>query len=96
MEALAVNEDRACTERPSGTESHTVAVGVHVFTVAEQFQPASEVVIAGIGDTHLFGAVRRSYRDGARAIELGVQVDVPPARASVAPSFTRMTWRYWD
>ena len=75
MEALAVNEDRACTERPSGTESHTVAVGVHVFTVAEQFQPASEVVIAGIGDTHLFGAVRRSYRDGARAIELGVQVD---------------------
>ena len=80
MKALAVNENRTRPEGPAGIECHTVVVGIHVFTVAKQFQPASEVAIAGIGDAPLPGAVRRSYHDGARTIELGVQVDRSPGQ----------------
>ncbi|VYS97526.1 Uncharacterised protein [Akkermansia muciniphila] len=75
MEALAVDENGAASQRIPRAESRPVGIGTHIFPVSEQFQTAGEIGIARIGDVDLSRGIRRPNGDGARAVKLGVQVD---------------------
>ncbi|CDB54616.1 unknown [Akkermansia muciniphila CAG:154] len=75
MEALAVDENGTASQRISCPKGYPVGIGIHIHPVADQFQAASEVGIARIGDIDQSRSIRSPDSDGARPIELGMQVD---------------------
>ena len=89
MEALAVDENGTASQRISCPKGYPVGIGIHIHPVADQFQTASEVGIARIGDIDQSRSIRSPDSDGARPIELGMQVDGSAGRAREAPSLTR-------